>query len=129
MSTPTRRVFALVTGTMLLVAALGASLGVVFAGPRQPLQAGYNIVGGPFDQSVTAQHFTSCLGTAWNAVYIWDADAQEWRHHFRAVPESLNGVEVGGIETIPRLAGVVLIMDVPVDSPFLPNGPAEACPG
>jgi len=129
MSLMTRKVFALVAGTMLLAAALGASLGVVFAGPRPSLDRGYNVVGGPFEESVSAQHFTSCLGTAWNALYIWDADAQQWRHYFRDVPEVLNGLKVGGIETIPRLSGVVLIMDTPVESPFLPSSAGESCPG
>lgn len=129
MSMMTRKVFALVAGTMLLAAALGASLGVVFAGPRPSLEAGYNVVGGPFDESVSPAHFTSCLGTAWNAVYIWDADEQQWRHYFRDVPEALNGLRVGGIDSIPRFAGVVLIMDTAVDSPFLPNAAAEECPG
>ena len=43
------------------------------------------------------------------------------------VPDYVNETSVGAISTIPRLAGVVLMMDAPVTDPHLKDSPAEAC--
>ena len=125
-----KRTLAMTLAVVGLVAALGSSLGLVAAGTRQDLVAGFNLVGGPLQADVAPGTFVSCLPAAsWKAIYIWDAQTQTWRHHFNlnSVPAYVNESSVGGITIIPRLAGVILMMGQAVDNPQLKDSPAEAC--
>ena len=42
-------------------------------------------------------------------------------------PAYVNGVATGGIGTIPKFSGVVLLMNSPVASPQLKDRPSETC--
>ena len=123
-----RKALLLVVSSFALAAVMGGSLGLAFAGQRGALSSGFNLVGGPLSDSVTPQKFVSCLGTSWDAVYIWDGSHQQWQHYFRAAPAYVNGTNVGGISAIPQFAGVVVIMNQAVSNPFLPDSSSEACP-
>jgi hypothetical protein len=125
-----RRYLAVILASFALVAALGSSLGLVAAGTRQPLVAGFNLVGGPLSADVAPNQFVACLPQgSWVAIYIWDAQNQVWRHHFNtaSVPAYVNETNLGGIAIIPRLSGVVLMMSQAVSNPRLKDSPAEAC--
>lgn len=126
------RMFAFVVSSLALAAVMGGSLGIVAAGSRQPLGVGFNLVGGPLQDSVTPDKFVGCLPTtAWDAVYVWDGANQTWKHYFNkanGTPEYVNSTSAGGISSIPRLSGVVLIMKAAVSSPFIPDRSSEACP-
>ena len=64
-------------------------------------------------------------------VYLWDGTRQEWGHYFntsKGIPSYVNDEKVGGITTIPRLAGLAMYMDQAVSSPFLPDSNSESCP-
>jgi hypothetical protein len=118
--------------SMLLVAGiLGASLGVAMAGSRGNLSTGFNLIGGPLSADVTPNEFVSCLPSdSWEAVYIWNASKQEWKHYFNAtgsVPKYINDTKVGGIDKIPQLSGVVIIMKKSVSSAVVPEGPGQGC--
>jgi hypothetical protein len=126
------RMVAFVAGSFTLAALLGASLGVVVAGPRSGLGVGFNLVGGPLQSAVPPQTFVGCLPTtSWDAVYLWDGANQRWQHYFNkanGTPEYVNSTDAGGINQIPRLAGVVLIMRTAVTNPTIPDRSTETCP-
>ncbi len=126
------RTLLFVASSLMLAAVMGGSLGVVAAGSRGGLGAGFNLIGGPLNDQVTAQKFVSCLPAgSWDAVYIWDGTAQKWQHYFNTAngtPAYVNALDAGGINNIPRFAGVVLIMKTAVASPFVPERPADTCP-
>src|SRR5690606_7279452 len=120
----------LVAGSMLLaVAMLGGSLGVATAGSRPGLAQGFNLIGGPLFADMDPDDYTSCLPDgSWSAIYIWNADNQTWRHYFSEsanVPDYVNNPQVGGIDQIPRLAGVVIIMNHAVANVFVPDNAGE----
>jgi hypothetical protein len=122
-----QKALVLAAATVALAALLGGSLGLATALHTTSLSAGFNLVGGPFGGEVTPAKFTSCLGTSWNAVYIWDAANQQWHHHFRTAPDYVNGANVGGIQTIPQLAGVALLMNTAVANAALPDAESDTC--
>jgi hypothetical protein len=127
-----KRTIAVITAAVGLAAILGGSLGLVAAGTRSPLSAGFNITGGPLGADVQPAEFVACLpASSWNAIYIWDAQAQTWKHHFNTngtgVPQYVNQTAVGGILVIPRLSGVILLMNQSVAAPRLKDTNAEAC--
>jgi hypothetical protein len=125
-----KKYLSIVIAAVALVAALGSSLGLVAAGVRQNLGAGFNLAGGPLNADVAPGQFVSCLpANSWAAIYIWDAQTQTWKHHFNLadVPAYVNDPQLGGISVIPRLAGVVLIMKQAVSNPRLKDSPAESC--
>ena len=125
------RALGLAVTTVGLAAVLGGSLGVAMAGTRS-LSDGFNLVGGPTGSSVTAEEWVSCLPSqSWDAVYIWQAETQEWKHYFNPgknnTPNYVNSVNAGGIGSIPRGAGVVMIMSQTVSSAQVPDAPTQAC--
>ncbi len=125
-----RRSFALVVATLGVAAVLGGSLGIVAAGTKQPLKAGFNLAGGPLNGDVPPDAFVGCLPAgSWNALYIWNGGNQSWQHFFNpsSVPGYVNGVNAGGIDKVPRYAGVVIIMQSDVASPQLRDTPNETC--
>ncbi len=123
-----RKTLAIVVGSALVVGLLGASLGIAAAG--QPLGAGFNIVGGPRDD-MQAGTFVSCLpATSWNAIYVWQADQQQWLHFFntaKGYPAYINQASTGGITTIPKLAGVVIMMADAQSNATLKSQNSTAC--
>jgi hypothetical protein len=125
------RALGLAVTTFGLAAVLGGSLGVAMAGTRS-LSQGFNLVGGPVSSSVSAEEWVSCLpAQSWDAVYIWQAETQQWKHYFNPgknnTPTYVNNVNAGGIGTIPRGTGVVMIMSQAVSNATVPDGPAQAC--
>jgi hypothetical protein len=125
-----KKYVSLMLALVAVVGALGSSLGLVAAGVRSNLGVGFNLVGGPLNGDVSPGQFVACLPAAsWEAIYIWDASTQTWKHYFNqsGVPAYVNDPAVGGISTIPRLAGVVLMMEQAVSNPRLKDSPAEAC--
>ncbi len=116
-----------------IAAILGGSLGIVTASVRQPLSAGFNLAGGPLNGDISPDQYVACLAaSAWNSVYIWDGPTQTWRHYFNTsagVPGYVNLASAGGISTIPRGSGVVLLMTLAVPSPRLKDSNAESCSG
>lgn len=132
MSSMRKRFIVLVTVALTVVAVLGSSLGVVMAGTRQPLSVGFNLAGGPLNADIQPADYVGCLPAgSWTALYIWDAENQTWKHYFNlnggALPAYINGSNVGGIGTIPRLSGVVLIMAQAVPAPRLKDQASESC--
>lgn len=141
MSWVTRKSFGLVLAVSLgLAAVLGGSLGIAFAKHSSTVTgtcsgggAGCNInfVGAIGSSDVAPANFTKCLPAgSWEAIYIWDGPNQEWQHYFNpAVPAYVNSSSAGGIVTIPRFAGVVLIMKLgqPSQSVVLLDGNNESC--
>jgi hypothetical protein len=120
---------AFLAATLGVAAILGGSLGVVAAGVRQPLTAGFNLVGGPLGGDVTPQQYIACLPTnSWNSVYIWEGATQSWKHYLNGVPAYVNTAAANGITNIQRGAGVVLIMNTAVQNPVLKDSNAETCP-
>ena len=73
----------------------------------------------------------SCLpDDSWDAVYIWNAQKQEWKHYFNttgSLPNYINDKKVGGIDEIPQLSGVVIIMKKSVSSALVPEAPGQGC--
>lgn len=122
---------AVAMATLGLAAVLGGSLGMVAAGTRSNLQAGFNLAGGPLQADTAPDQFVGCLpANSWTAIYIWDAVNQNWKHYFNTgdgVPAYVNQAGVGGITTIPRFAGVVIIMKSAVSSPRLKDSNSESC--
>lgn len=119
---------ALAAAALAIAALLGGSLGIVAAGARPPLQAGFNLTGGPLGADVQPDAYVGCLpANSWSAVYIFDGTSQTWKHFFAGVPGYVNQSGNGGIAIIPRFAGVVLIMNQPVPAPKLRDTAAEAC--
>ena len=128
MSWMRQRSFALVAGSLGLAALLGGSLGFAAAGNKPALGAGYNLTGGPLNGDVQPDAFLGCLpASSWTALYIWDAQAQTWKHYLANVPAYVNASNVGGISIVPRFSGVVLIMTTAVASPKLRDSASEAC--
>ena len=126
------RMVAFVAASFLTAAFLGASLGVVAAGPRPSLGVGFNLVGGPLSSAVAPDKYVGCLpANSWDAVYLWDGAKQRWEHYFNkanGTPEYVNSTAAGGINQIPRLAGVVLIMRTAVSNPTIPDRSTDTCP-
>ncbi len=130
MSWMKRKTFAVVAATLGLAAIFGATLGVAVAGTAN-LGSGFNLVGGPTGADVQAKDWVSCIpSTSWASVYIWDAPNQRWLHYFNTtagVPAYVNQQASGGIGSIPRYSGVVMIMNTAVSSAKLPDSPSQAC--
>ena len=126
------RTLAFVAGSVTVAAILGGSLGIVAAGQRPSLGVGFNLVGGPLQSAVAPDKYVGCLpSTSWDAVYLWDGANQRWEHYFNkanGTPEYVNSTSAGGINQIPRLAGVVLIMKTAVTNPTIPDKPGDTCP-
>lgn len=125
-----KKYLSLFLAAIAVAGALGSSLGLVAAGVRQNLGAGFNLVGGPLNADVPPAQFIACLPAgSWDAIYIWDAQTQTWKHYFNQsdVPAYVNDVNLGGIAVIPRLSGVVLMMGQAVTNPRLKDSPAESC--
>jgi hypothetical protein len=126
------RISLVIAMTLLVAAMLGASLGVATANQRLiTLVPGFNLIGGPLVGDVEPDDFVGCLpDNSWNAVYIWDPVAQSWEHYFNVdqpnIPDYINNEAVGGIQEIPRLAGVVIIMQQQVQNPFVPESSSQA---
>lgn len=128
-----RKALAVLAGTVAVAALFGASLGIVAAGQKPTLYEGANpAYGGPIGTNVEPDHWVSCLPSdSWRAVYIWETGSQSWRHYFnteKGIPGYVNSTEVGGINQIPRLVGVAMIMDEQVDSPYMPDSETQECP-
>jgi hypothetical protein len=132
MSSIRRKSFAVVAASLTMAAMLGGSLGFVAAGARDPLGSGFNVVGGPLSGDVGPAAFVQCLpASSWKAIYIWNSANQQWQHFFnttKGFPAYINLGQAGGISTIPKLSGVVLLMDSAVSNPFLKDTSAQACP-
>lgn len=116
-----------------IAAILGGSLGVATAGTKQSLSAGLNpAVGGPLSASVSPDKWVSCLpSSSWRALYLWDGSEQAWSHFFnttKGIPDYVNDADVGGISSIPRLAGLAMFMDAAVNNPFMPDSATQSCP-
>lgn len=125
------RALGLSVTTVGLAAVLGGSLGVAMAGTRS-LSQGFNLVGGPISGSVTATQWVSCLpAQSWDAVYIWQAETQEWKHYFNPAknntPNYVNNINAGGIGSIPQGSGVVMIMSQAVPNAQVLDRPGESC--
>lgn len=139
MSWITRKSFGLVLASSLALAAvMGGSLGIALAKhtstvtgvcPNGSSGCNVNFVGALGD--VTPAKFTQCLPAgSWEAIYIWDGPNQEWQHFFNpSVPAYVNQSQAGGITSIPRFAGVVLIMKLgqPAQSVTLLDANSETC--
>jgi hypothetical protein len=126
----TRRMFTVVAAGLGLAAILGGTLGVAFA-KTTDLQSGMNVVGGPTGADVQAKDWVSCIPTtSWASVYIWDAPNQRWLHYFNTasgVPAYVNQQASGGIGSIPRYSGVVVMMNTAVSAAKFPDQPNQAC--
>ena len=126
------KMLALVITTFAIAAVLGGSLGVATAGFKPSLGTGFNLVGGPLGGDVTPEKWVSCIpASSWRAIYIWDGQNQTWGHYFnttKGVPSYVNDPKVGGIQTIKRFSGIVMIMDSAVSNPYLPDSASDACP-
>ncbi|MCC6382978.1 MAG: trypsin-like serine protease [Dehalococcoidia bacterium] len=98
---------------------------------RAPLQAGFNLTGGPLLADVAPAEWMACLPPdSWVALYMWDGARQSWTHFFNAsqgIPAYVNGSQHGGLATIPRYAGVLLLMQRDVASPTFRDEPGRAC--
>lgn len=125
-----RRTIGVMAAGLGIAAIFGGTLGVAFAGTAN-LTTGFNLVGGPTAADVQAKDWVSCLpATSWSSVYIWDAPTQAWMHYFNTtagVPAYVNQQASGGIGSIPRYSGVVVIMNTAVASAKLPDSPSQAC--
>lgn len=123
---------ALVVTAFAIAAVLGGSLGVATARYKPSLETGFNLVGGPFGGDVTPEKWVSCIpASSWRAIYIWDGTNQTWSHYFntaKGVPAYVNDPKVGGIQTIKRYSGMVMIMDSAISNPYLPDSASDACP-
>lgn len=130
MSFLSRPILAL-TGAMIGIAALlGGSLGIVAAAHSQNLAQGFNLVGGPLGADTPPETYISCVpDDAWTALYIWDAQNQKWQHFFNTndAPDYINDPAAGGIETIKRLAGVVVLTDQAVPNAQFLDRPSDEC--
>lgn len=142
MSWITRKSFGLVLASSLALAAvMGGSLGIALAKHTSTVTGvcangsngcNVNFVGAIGSGDVTPGQFTKCLADgAWEAIYIWDGPNQQWQHYFntKSVPTYVNQPSAGGITSIPRFAGVVLIMKLgqPAQSVTLLDGNSETC--
>ena len=118
------------TVTMLgLAAVLGGSLGLA-AAHTSNLSAGFNLVGGPLAADTEPDDFMSCLpSNSWTSIYIWDAANQKWQHFFNPAntPGYINSPQAGGIQTIKRLAGVVVLTNQAVSNANFKDSPSSSC--
>ena len=125
-----RKIFGVAAAGLGIAAILGGTLGVAFAKTTN-LSSGFNLVGGPTNADVQPKDWVSCLpGTSWASVYIWDAPNQRWLHYFNTaagVPAYVNQQASGGISSVPRFSGVVMIMNSAVSSAKFPDQPNQAC--
>lgn len=126
-----RKAIAVMAAAIAVVGLLGASLGMAFANTTT-LSKGFNLVGGPLRSDTAPAAWVSCLPSgSWNAIYVWDTTHQHWLHFFNTdsanVPGYVNQPAAGGIVTIPKLAGVALIMNQAVPGATLADSPAQAC--
>ena len=123
------RTLSLLVALLGAAAVLGGSLGMASAGIKANLAQGVNpAVGGPLGGNVTPAAFVGCLPSgSWSAIYLWDGQNQKWLHHFNNVPAYVNSAEAGGLTTIPRFSGLVMIMNQAVTNPKLRDSNAEAC--
>jgi hypothetical protein len=130
MSFLSRPILAL-TGAMIGIAALlGGSLGIVAAAHSQNLVQGFNLVGGPLGADTAPQDYIACVPSgAWTALYIWDSQNQKWQHYFNtdSAPDYINDPDAGGIETIKRLAGVVVLTTQAVPNAQFKDRPSDEC--
>lgn len=125
-----RKMAALFAGMLMVAALLGGTAGLASAGPRTSLSPGFNLVGGPRDET-SPEDFMSCLPTtSWNSIYIWDSQMQVWQHYFnpaKGIPAYVNLPTVGGISRIPRLVGVAVLMDEGVPNPRVKDSSGDVC--
>ena len=130
MSFLSRPILAL-TGAMIGIAALlGGSLGIVVAAHSADLEAGFNLVGGPLQADTAPADYIACVPSgAWQALYIWDAQNQKWQHYFNTTtaPDYINDPAAGGIQTIKRLAGVVVLTTQAVPNAEFKDRPSDEC--
>ena len=124
------RVAIVVAMTLLVVSMLGASLGVAMANQRNTtLVPGFNLIGGPLFGSIPPDDFMGCFPDgSWEAIYIWNAETQSWKHYFAettSLPGYVNHADAGGIDKIPQLSGVVVIMKTQVSNPFVPDDTSQ----
>jgi glutamyl endopeptidase len=100
------------------------------AANRAPLSPGVNFVAGP-SQTILPGELLSCLpSTSWVGMYLWDAQLQEWRHFSnvkKGIPGYVNTPDAGGVDVVPAMAAVVLMMDEPVASPRIVEKPGAGC--
>ncbi len=137
MSFISRPVLALTTAMLGIAALLGGSLGIVMAahtqslvGPSGGASSAFNLVGGPLGADTPPQDFIACIpANSWVALYIWDAQNQKWQHFFNpnAAPDYINSPDAGGIQTIKRLAGVVILTTQPVPNARFKDRPSDTC--
>jgi len=122
------KTLAVAAATLGVAALFGASLGIVAAGSKPPLAAGFNLAGGPLGGDVPPAEFVACLpASSWAALYVWDGERQEWRHFFPGVPAYVNAGSNSGIDVIKRFSGVVIIMNQAVSTPRLKDNASESC--
>lgn len=129
MSFISRPVFALTATMVGFAALLGGSLGLVSA-HQQNLGAGFNIVGGPFFADTPPADYIACVpANAWTSIYIWDAQNQKWQHYFNTAnaPAYVNSPAAGGIDTIKRLSGVVVLTTQAVPNAKFKDRPSDQC--
>lgn len=125
------KTFAVTAACLGVAAILGGSLGLAAAAHSANLTSGFNLVGGPLSNDIGPAEFVGCLPAgSWNAIYIWDGQNQEWNHYFNTssgIPAYVNSQQVGGISSIRRFAGVVLLMSTAVSNAKLKDGPGDSC--
>jgi hypothetical protein len=123
------RTLSLLVALLGAAAILGGSLGMASAGIKANLTVGVNpAVGGPLGGNVPPASFVGCLpANSWSAIYLWDGQAQKWLHYFNNVPAYVNSAEAGGLTSIPRFSGLVMIMNQAVNSPKLRDSVNESC--
>lgn len=124
------RVTIVVVLSLLVVSMLGASLGIATANQRNTtLVPGFNLIGGPLFGNIEPDDFMGCFPDgSWEVIYIWNAQNQTWKHYFNddgTLPDYINSEDGGGIDTIPQLSGVVVIMHTQVQSPFVPDNVSQ----
>jgi hypothetical protein len=131
MSTLRLKIAAVVAVGLVLAAVLGASAGIVTAGPRSTLYPGLNLVGGPLYGNVAPADYLACLpSNSWRAIYLYDAPTQTWKHYVNTnlgYPAYINRSELGGITIIPQVAGLWILMEQQVDSPRVKDSPSDTC--
>ena len=130
MSFLSRPVLALTAAMLGIAAMLGGSLGIVAAAHSQGLVSGFNLVGGPLGADTAPDHYISCVPDgSWDAIYIWDAQNQKWEHYFNTsdAPDYINDPAAGGIDLIPRLAGVVVLTSQAVPNAQFLDRPSDTC--
>ncbi len=131
MQTHTRKLVALFAGAFAFAALLGGSLGIAAAITPGPLPSGPAYIGGP-RETMEPEKFVSCLpAQSWNSIYVWDAAGQQWKHYInpaKGVPDYVNDPDVGGIDFIPKLSGLAILIDTPIPAPYFPDTNGSTCP-